>query len=273
MPSEGEKRIIEVFVKGYNSAFRASYSINEWPEEVEQAKRSTAHGKVIDALAVDSMGKTLAIEHTSIDAFEGARGSDARFYPIPAAFKDPSQCIPEYHIIVSMRLDSVFELTRAERNRLGQEFERWFRANKLALPDGLSRRRPKLCGRTRTIVVNKRRLVGFKGLVSFQRYPKPPFLPRLRKALCDKVPKLSEFDADSRVLLLERRDYDTPDSWGIARELKRLKTCRKLSRLNEIWLIDLSQILFGDSRNIWGASVWPTTDFNFVQPNVTDFHG
>jgi hypothetical protein len=121
---------------------------------VERAKRSTAHDKVIDALAVDSTGRRLAIEHASIDAFEGSRGSDARFDPITAAFKDPWQRIPEYHIIVSMRLDSVSGLTPAERNRLGQEVERWFRANKFALPDGLSRRRPKLCGRARSIVVN-----------------------------------------------------------------------------------------------------------------------
>lgn len=270
MPSQREKLIIRLFLRGHNRTFRTTYKLSEWPEEVEGARRSSKPGRAIDALAVDAADKKLAIEHTIIEAFEGATGSDARFESIARALKGPSQRLLGYHLIVYMRLRSICGMNAAEREELGRTLAGWFERVKVALPEGMSRRRPRLCGRRLTVAVYKRRHEGYPGLVSFQRYPQPAFAPRLPKALDDKIPKLREYRAESRILLLEKRDFDTPNSWRVGEQLQRLERSSGLSQVNEVWVADVAYALYGDTSPLEFHCVWPTVNEKFFHVPATE---
>ena len=261
MVSEHEKKIIEIFLRGYNRRFGTTYNVKEWPEEVEKARHSATQSKAIDALAIDSGGKRLAIELTRVEAFESATEKDSKFEPIISALKNPSIAIPDHHMIVYMHLDSMDRIRRADRNKLGQEFAAWFDTLKRALPDGMSHYRPTFSGRRLNVGIVKCR--SGAGQVTFQRYPQLRFLPRLRRALLCKVPKLRDYKpTDYRILLLERRDNDTPNFWDFGKELKRLERSCDLFSLNMVWLADTSQLLLGNCAGnrayIDFYCVWPT---------------
>ncbi len=271
MPSEREKKIIELFLLGHNKLFRTTYEISEWPDDLGRAGRSSAPRKAIDALAIDSGWKTLAIEHTIVEAFEGATRNDSKFGPLISLLKKAR--IPGYHLIVYMRLDSIDRVRASRRRRLGQEIARWFDTVKLALPQGKSRRRPTICGFRFSFHILKRPQDNFPGLVTIQRYPQPKFLPRLRRALRDKLPKLRHFDARYRILLLERRDVDTPNCWGLARALKGLEKSCGLFQVNQVWLADTSPVLLdycAGRPHINFGCVWPTVGERGFSPPVTN---
>jgi hypothetical protein len=275
MPSEREKTVIQVFLRRYNAKFGRTYRIIGWPEEIEREKRLAGPGETIDALAVDSNGRTLALEHTIIEAFEDAMTSDSRFEPLISALKTPSMKVPGHHIIVYMPLASMDGMTAREREAFAQEFAAWFDGIRLTLPEGMSDENPVLRGRPFAVRLYNRRLGDdHPGRVTVQRYPQPDFPPRLRRAVEDKLPKLLGFQADERVLLLERRDDDTPNSFQVHRCLKGLEGSCDLARLSEVWLADTAALVFGDCAGsgpyVEFTRVWPTVDGNWFREQVSD---
>jgi hypothetical protein len=276
MPSDKEKTIIKVFLRGHNTEFNATYAIVEWPEETERAKRSAKPPKLIDALAVDSSGRRLTLEHTIIEAFEDATASDARFKPLVSSLRVPSRKVPRSHIIVYMPLDCMDGMTAAERKGMADGFVVWFDKIKLTLSDGISERKLDVCGRRLTIRFCKhRRQDNFCGLITLQRYPKPDFLSRLRKSIDDKLAKLHDFRADHRILLLEQRDYDTPNFWGVHDGLKQLEGPCSLFRVDQICLADTSKLIFGDCAGsrpyVEFNCVWPTVNSKSFREQVEDY--
>ena len=237
MASEREKTILMAFVQAYNKGRGTGYTTDEWPEETERAKHLASPGKAIDAKAHDSKKTSLALEHTIIEAFENATANDKKFEPIIREIRSPAARLPSHHIIIYMHLDSMNGLARSKPQELAPEFRVWFDQVKLQLPEGMSERSTTLGGRQLTVKFCKRRFQdSYAGLVTLQLYPQPKFQSRLRKTVRDKVGKLKRSQADEHVLLLERRDCDTPNFWQVHDALEQLINSREISYSGEIWV-------------------------------------
>lgn len=271
MHTECQKWLINLFVEGYNAEFQTSYKVSEWPEETLRQKRLSSQPETIDALATDAAGRALAIEHTRIEAFVDATKNDKQFAGVSRALSDPSLRVPGFHIVVHIPIQAVDKLGRGGRSQFAGEIKAWFSANCRGFPEGRCHRRPTFLGRKWTIFVDKYRRDGFAGCVTPRRYPKPPFLPRMHKALHKKVKKLVDYGADRSVLLFERQDYDSPGQWDLTPYLNKLERSYDLSRLDEVWLADMAPLLLDNCDTAWFHLVWPRAGVGFVMQGVKAF--
>lgn len=266
MASEREKTLLKVFVRAYNKDCGTTYAITEWPEETERAKRSASPKKAIEALAVDSGCRRLALEHTTIEAFEKAIANDHKFKPLITFFRDPSARLPGHHIVIYMCVDSMDGLSQSEREVFASEFRNWFDKVKDGLPEGMSERSVPFGNPQPTVEFCKRRLqADHLGLITVQRYPQPKPEQRLQRAIDEKMPKLQCFPADDHILLLERQDYDTQDFWSVRDVMERIMNPHKATWSSEVWLADTSKLIFGDC-----AANGPYVNFHHAWPIVND---
>jgi hypothetical protein len=82
-----DKAVIEGWVKLYNRLTASTYAVIDWPDQTERNQ------KAIDALCKDANGSLLAIEHTLIQPFTGAKEDDARFLRTLADLEDDPRLI------------------------------------------------------------------------------------------------------------------------------------------------------------------------------------
>ncbi len=68
-----DKRLIALFISDFNAWVKGSYKIAGWPDSEARDR------KAVDALARDSHGRELAIEHTLLQPFTGERADAVRF--------------------------------------------------------------------------------------------------------------------------------------------------------------------------------------------------
>lgn len=67
-----QKTLTEGWLRLYNRLNSFAYTVIEWPDENQRNRQA------IDALCEDPLGNRLAIEHTLIQPFTGAKEDDAR---------------------------------------------------------------------------------------------------------------------------------------------------------------------------------------------------
>ena len=94
--------IIEGWLRLYNRLNSCAYAVIEWPDENERNRQA------IDALCEDPLGNRLAIEHTLIQPFTGAKEDDARFLRTLADLEDnPELIVAGFTIHVSQPVAAV----------------------------------------------------------------------------------------------------------------------------------------------------------------------
>jgi hypothetical protein len=59
-----DRQLIDLFLRGWGTFRRTSFARVTYPEDIEKAARSKRPRKAVDAIAYDTTGKSLAVEHT-----------------------------------------------------------------------------------------------------------------------------------------------------------------------------------------------------------------
>ncbi len=194
---ERDKVLIEEFLRGFNDTFRTAFQIAKRPDELERQK------KAIDAIAQDSRGQRLAIEHTLIQPFAGEKDDAQRLLAAIAPLEaDHSLRIPGKSLDVSVR---VWAIPKGPDWKLvGAKVIAWFRDTRLSVPEGQSIHRVPGVGFELTLQITKEDSPYPEGRVYVMRSDMPEdFESVVRKALEDKLPKLARTPADRRILLFE----------------------------------------------------------------------
>jgi hypothetical protein len=102
MNRERDKRVIQVFLDCYNTVGGTDYRVRSYPDE------ETRNSKRVDALCVNSHGKTLALEHTRLEAFPGEMSDTARFMAVMGQYdKDPALVEAGFHTAASIPVASI----------------------------------------------------------------------------------------------------------------------------------------------------------------------
>jgi hypothetical protein len=198
MKNQGDKTVIEHWLRLYNRLTDASFAVVDWPD-------SDSSKKNIDAMCRDRNGRTLAIEHTLIEPFDGEKADADRFGKTLASLENhPSLLQTGHRFRVSQPVGSIpngiewrdipRELLRQLPNILPTlpegDVDLVVRSGKWELP----------------LRINKLRLLPQdpgKFLTS-RVGPGDPGSELIIRALGKKIPKLSAANADKRVLILEK---------------------------------------------------------------------
>ena|SRR5207302_8969700 len=85
MKRDADKKAIGVWLECYNKLNGTRFQIESYPDELDRISQN------IDALCVDSDGRSLGLEHTRVEAFPGEMTDNARFMEVLGKFeKDPA---------------------------------------------------------------------------------------------------------------------------------------------------------------------------------------
>src|SRR5262245_13780140 len=94
-----ERELIGEFIGKYNKCQRLTYRITDWPED-------RASGEV-EAIAEAEGGKTLAIEHTTIETFTGRKLDDERFLRVFEPFEGELKGAFDFDLTISVEVFSI----------------------------------------------------------------------------------------------------------------------------------------------------------------------
>ena len=181
-----DQRLVGLFLKGYNEKFGTAWEVQKWADQIERNK------KAVEAIAHDRIsGKTLAIEHTLIQPFEGEKDDAQKFL---AAF----ECVERerlrgYLIEVSIPVGAVPKGKGIDWIEIGKRFREWFYENKAVLPLGATKR--SVPGLLSDLSIEKTEMgPDYPGRVFVGRSHMPENFPDvIRKALGKKLDKLLRF--------------------------------------------------------------------------------
>lgn len=251
-----DKIVIRHFLRGYGESKTLPSPQVTFPDKSKS--KSGNPPKSIDALAVWESGRSLAIEHTLVQPFldekDKLRGKIGRvFEPL----REPSLALRGHHVWLTVPLDGLPK--GAAVTQVAKSVREWFLTIREGLPGGWSECAISNLTFDLRVGIFKQLIKGYTGLVSV-RY----FSPRIddsalggviRKALDDKLDKLSEFKAKERFLLLEM-DVRAYTAWDVKRHLDALKSdFPKLSQIDLVWIVDTSEIT--RQGKIFCETVWP----------------
>jgi hypothetical protein len=122
-------QLIELFLRKYRDQCGEAYQVVERPEDLERTKPA------VEAIAENSRGQRLAIEHTLIESFEGQMADNQRFL---AAFgrlhRNAELCVPGMLVQVAVRVGSI--PTGVDWNVVGDKVYQWFGSIRLELREG-----------------------------------------------------------------------------------------------------------------------------------------
>lgn len=191
--------LVKMFLSQFKDEEGRSYALKKRPD-VEERK-----AKAIEAVAVSDDGRTLAIEHTYIQPFEGQKSDDVPFLTVFEQLrKDPSLKIANRFIDV---LVPAFAVQKGvDWNDVAKQVRKWFVETAPKFPlEGETKYSIPGCGFELGVVVQTFELPETDGVTVVGRIlpSGDPFDAVLDKALNQKVPKLAATPADKHILLLE----------------------------------------------------------------------
>jgi hypothetical protein len=242
---EREQQLVSQFMKGLSREKQTEYSLKSRPDKDVRLDKTKRQERAVDAIYSDPLGRTVAIEHTSIDPFEGARDYEAG--PLESIWEPLRKFpIPEHHIWLR-----VARLEAAESPDWQQDgflVRSWFLREQRNFPlaeasyEILRPSFPPFRIRTWT-----QRIPGFPGMVSITSWdpklvdPSQSFMPRIKRAIKDKLPKLCDTVADRHILLLELVDRSVFNLWDLAEVIEALSPCFPGLDTVEVWATNNSQ--------------------------------
>jgi hypothetical protein len=243
--------LVKMFLEGYKDESGRTYKLKARPDVTERKE------KAIEAIAEAEDGRTLAIEHTYIQPFEGERADAIPFQTVFEQLRtDAGLALPNRFIDVIVPAfavgkgtdwkevaQKVVEWFLKVRDSFPQEGEKWY-----TIPD---------VGFKLDVVVQTFALPNPKGvlLASRQLPGGDPFRAALRTALEKKVPKLIATQADSHILLFQ----DGGTAIGFSRLAQGLEenasALPEVKKLTSVWTIHT--IEWKSKGNAMFVRVWP----------------
>jgi hypothetical protein len=252
-------QLVELFLRGLNEDEQESYEICTRPELLERTRPA------VEAIAKNRLGSLLAIEHTLLQAFEKQKEDDVRFNKVfGKLMSDKSLAVPGRRVWLVVPPSSIPK--GVDWSLAAQRVCEWFKAVRLALPDGWSEHtipglRFVLRVTVHTMDITKWVHGGYGVVAVVRTLPDKIFPERVvRKALCDKLPKLADakFEGDAvqrRILLLE---WQMP-SWSYREIGEAVDSVApefpQLDRIEAIWLVDATAWPAG--RTLLYETIWP----------------
>lgn len=239
-----EDPFIKLFLSAYENGSWAVGDLTK-PDAIDRTNPA------VDQFATrKSDGRTLAVEHTIIEAFVGDKEDFAFF---DAAFsgieKDASLAVPGRWIDVFVPVGTLRNQPKMARGGIVQSVHSWIRSNRLNLADGTARHPCSITGIPGGPPVNitlnvrvtplLRGSSAEPGIVHVRRQQVDDTLGQvIEKALRKKLPKLVNTAADKHILLLERQHMNLLP----LNILDEIEKCRAsfpdLARVDEIWIIE-----------------------------------
>ncbi|HUZ47985.1 MAG TPA: hypothetical protein VMW54_15235 [Terriglobia bacterium] len=235
--SRRENKFIKRFLSAYENYSWAEAKI-DWLDE-------TTDG-AIDALATrTSDGKTLAIEHTTIEPFKNEKEDFAffkkAFLPLE---NDTALPVPGYWIQVFIPVGILRGQRRqGVRDATVRAIRGWLKEKRLSLPSGFSKHGlsiPISATNTLDATVHVRLVpLAGPGKLHIRRQQVANDLGEvIEKALKRKLPKLVQTPACKRVLLLERQHMNLYPQCMLEEVERRKSKFPRLSSVEEIWLVE-----------------------------------
>jgi hypothetical protein len=247
--------------------FLSAYERNSWAD-CDQIPMDQIKDGAVEILATrKSDGKTLAIEHTLIEGFLGDREDLHRFESsIVCISEDRSLIVPEKAIYVYIPVGTL--QPGYSWASVGAIIRQWLETNRLSLPVGWSFPAcafPSLKGRKDgdlALQVRVEYIPKFEGALRLGRYGDFAGIGRVvDKALRTKVPKLVKTQADMRILLLERDQWQMSEI-AICKEIEKRRTSLPdLNQVNEIWF---AETVFYETQDVVFFNSYENDDLSHV---------
>jgi hypothetical protein len=252
--SEGFERDDIELVKMFLSQFKDDgkpYAIKTRPE-LEEHK-----AKAVEAVAITENGRTLAIEHTYIEPFQGQRTDDI---PFLTAFehlqKNPSLKLPNRFIDIFVPAFAVQK--GPDWKDVAARVRQWFVETAKNFPaEGYTTYSIPGCGFELNVQVETFELPDSDGVLVVGRILPGgnPFDAVLDKAVAQKVPKLIATPADKHILLLE----DGGTAIGFAKIGMgldaRVEKFQELKKVDAVWAIHTME--WKSKGHVLFVRVWP----------------
>jgi hypothetical protein len=124
--------LVDLFLKRLNSDRGTDYRITEQPDEIDRKN------KAVEAIATDSSGNSIAIEHTLIQPFVGDKSDAQPLLKIFAVLEsDAKFVLAEHDITVWVPVGGVQK--RSSWGNLADELQAWCQSAKADLPSGTTK--------------------------------------------------------------------------------------------------------------------------------------
>ncbi len=243
--------LVQMFLSQYKDEGGNSYVLKARPD-VEERK-----AKAVEAIAVAENGRSLAIEHTYIQPFEGQKFDDVPFLTSFEQLRtDESLRIPNRFIDV---LVPAFAIPKGvDWKEVAKQVRKWFTELSGNFPsEGETEYLIPGCGFELKVVVQTFDLPETDGVVVLGRILPggDPIDAVLQKALIQKVPKLVATPADKHILLLE----DGGTAIGFAKVGmgldKSVENLPDLKKVDSVWTIHTME--WKSKGNVLFFRVWP----------------
>jgi hypothetical protein len=223
-------KLVTIFLNRLNKKFGYDYAIKERPEVTDRNQ------KAVEAIAMDSKGNTIAIEHTLIEPFVGDKEDIQPFLAIFGSLEtDKSFALRQYDIEVIVPIGAVGKGVSWDEVRI--RVTEWFTKNIKAFPIGSSQQHVTGLPFSLGLGIWKDFRDDSPGTVTLARSGLPSdFNDVIARALSKKLQKLVNTCADRRVLLLEKDSlprgyFDFYDAIKSAEP-----EIPDLSKIDEIWV-------------------------------------
>lgn len=198
MNRDSDKKAIRIWLDCYNRLNGTDFRVDSYPDEQER----NAEG--IDALCKGSGAKTMAVEHTRVEAFPGEMSDNARFMEVLGRLeKNPNLAQPGVLTTASIEVGIIPK--GISWKTLGSELATFLKQHVFALGNGWHTLTFVQGAVSFPIRIEKQPHSGHPGSFLVARHwPNKSNAPTLRKAFDDKLPKLRASKADQKILLLEQ---------------------------------------------------------------------
>ena len=244
--SRADKQLISYFLAGYNRITGQEFAVYAWPDETER------HRPAIDAIARNAEGRTLAIEHTLIQPYEGERTDTQIFHQIFVPLEhDSTLRFQDYDIELYSKVGAIPKGLEFDKTR--NAVQQWVASRADDFPFCESTQRIDGLPIEVSVVIQKYETV--LGQVFVGRSGLPNMFPNvIETALTRKIPKLASWEASRRLLLLEE-DSLQHSSRHIAEMIESLEPKFPLLReLDELWVADTAS---QQSGQLCFCQIWP----------------
>jgi hypothetical protein len=243
--------LVKMFLAGFKDENGRTYKLKARPDVTERKE------KAIEAIAESEDGRTLAIEHTYIQPFEGERADAVPFQTVFEQFRTDSDLsvpnrfidviVPAFAVEKGVNWKDVAQKVREwflkVRDSFPKEGEKWY-----TIPD---------VGFKLDVLVQTFDLPETNGaLLASRLLPKgDPFRTVLQTALEQKVPKLTATSADSHILLFQ--DGGTAIGFSrLARGLdENVSALPDIKKLTSVWTIHTME--WKSRGHAMFVRVWP----------------
>jgi hypothetical protein len=231
-----ENKFVERFLSAYENCSWADAEIDWLDEKIDGA---------VEALAVRSDGKTIAIEHTIVEPFLKEK-EDFAFFERAFQRIESDGALPVLGRWIRMFIPvGIFRGQRKQSSRdaIVEAIHAWLKTNREFLPEGDSRHSliiavPGALPLETTLAMKVVPLPG-PGKLHIRRQQMENSLGEvIERALKNKLPKLMQTSADKHILFLERQHMNLLTDRMLEEIEERRPKFPDLERVDEIWIIE-----------------------------------